>query len=126
MSRKRLLAGTVAAMTALVFAVTALAVEPKTGTYKGTAEPSGKPIKIRITDDDDVEATVRYCGYLMDAEFKRNGKFSAKHRGPGGVYVGLDGGFPNKNTARGTITTDFLCNSEGNEFKAEYVDRRRN
>jgi hypothetical protein len=122
MSKKRLAMGTVAVGAALALVVTgAFAVEPQPGTFKGKAEPSGNPIKIRVTDDDDVEVTVTYCNYKMRDELGKSGKFRVAHRGPGGVYVGLDGGFPNKRTAKGTITTDFLCDSEGDEFTAKRI-----
>jgi hypothetical protein len=116
---KRLAAGFVAVMAALALVVTgAFAVQPKSGKYEGTAEPSGNKITVKVNRDRD-EVTVTYCRYKMDDEIRRNGKFQVAHRGPGGVYVGLKGGFPNKNTAKGEITTDFLCNSEGDKFTAK-------
>jgi hypothetical protein len=120
MYSKRLAAGAIVAVVALALLVTgAFAVQPKPGKFTGTAEPSGNKISLKVNRDDEV--TVTYCNYKMKDDLSKSGKFQVAHKGPGGVYVGLKGGFPNKNTAKGEITTDFLCDSEGDKFTAKRV-----
>ena len=117
MRAHRLSALVLTVLAAMVLAAAlALAATPKEGTFAGKTD-SGEKITIKVTDDGD-KATVKYCNYSMNSKVK-NGKFEAKHSGPGGVYVGLEGSFPTKKTAKGTITTDYLCDTEGEDFTAK-------
>ena len=102
--------------TVAIGAATALAAKPKDGTFAGETD-SGAKISIKVSGDGE-KATVSYCNYKMPSKIK-NSKFEAKHSGPGGVYVGLEGSFPTKKTAKGEITTDFLCETEGESFTAK-------
>jgi hypothetical protein len=97
-------------------AAAALAAKPKDGTYAGKTD-SGAKITIKVSGGGE-KATVSYCDYKMPSPIK-NGKFEAKHAGPGGVYVGLEGSFPTRKTAKGKITTDYLCNTQGESFTAK-------
>jgi hypothetical protein len=97
-------------------AATVLAANPNDGTFAGETD-SGAKISIKVSGDGE-KAVVSYCKYKMNSTIK-HGKFEAKHSGPGGVYVGLEGSFPTKKTAKGTITTDFLCETEGEGFTAK-------
>jgi hypothetical protein len=107
-----------AALTALVLTASlAVAASPQKGTYKGTTDPSGKTITIKVDRNKNVK--VGYCHYSMKAKVKPSGKFTAAHNGPGGVYVSVKGKFTNKSTAKGTITVDFLCDAEGEAFTAK-------
>jgi hypothetical protein len=117
MAPHRLLALLLAALLALAIgAASVLAAKPKDGTFAGKTD-SGAKITIKVSSDGG-KATVKYCDYSMPSKIK-HGKFEAKHSGPGGVYVGLEGSFPTKTTAKGTITTDYLCNTQGESFTAK-------
>lgn len=118
MPSHRLRALLLAALAVLAIgAAVAIAAKPKDGTFAGETSPTGAKITIKVSDDGE-KATVKYCNYSMPSAIK-NGKFKARHTGPGGVYVGLEGSFPTKKTAKGTITTDYLCETEGESFTAK-------
>lgn len=115
MNRKRqvptLLVAFVAALALSATAV--LAATPKNGTFVGATD-SGQKISIKVDGD---KAVVNYCDYKMKSGINR-GKFKFAHKGPGGVYVGGQGEFTSKRKATGKITTDFLCDTEGQNFTA--------
>jgi hypothetical protein len=113
--RLGMLAATVLAVLA-VGAVAALAATPKDGLFVGKTDPSGKKIAIKVSGGGD-KATVRYCGYAMPSKIKA-GRFNAAYKGPGGTYVAVKGSFPTKRTAKGEITVDFLCDTQGEKFTA--------
>ena len=88
---------------------------PKNGTFAGKTA-SGKPITLKVKKHKKV--TVNFCDYAMSGKIKKKGKFSVAHNGPGGVYVAVKGNFTDKETAVGTIPTDFLCEAEGEGWSA--------
>jgi hypothetical protein len=100
-----------------VTAAVALAASPRTGTYKGKTDPTGKAIAIKV--DANKHVKVNFCGYSMKATVKSTGAFRAAHNGPGGVYVAVKGKFTDKRTAKGTITVDYLCSTQGEAFTAK-------
>ena len=89
---------------------------PKKGTYEGATDPSGEEITVKVKKHKKVK--VDFCNYLMIGKIKSGGKFSVAHNGPGGVYVSVQGEFPDKETAEGTIPIDFLCGTEGDAWTA--------
>lgn len=92
--------------------------KPKKGAYEG-ATASGKPISLKVKKHKKVK--VNFCGYSMSGHFRGNkSKFDVAHTGPGGVYVAVKGDFPDKETASGTIPTDFLCETEGEGWSATH------
>lgn len=93
---------------------------PKPGKYRGKTEASEKRIRMTVKDNRS-KGTVRFCGYAMGTTINDSGKFTAKHRGPGGVYVAVKGEFVTKRKAKGTVTIDFLCNTEGEAFTLRHV-----
>jgi hypothetical protein len=99
----------------MLSASTVLAAKPKDGKYAGQTT-SGEKISITVTNDGE-KTSVKYCGYKMGDKVK-NGKFKFAYKGPGGVYVGGEGEFTSKKKAKGKITTDFLCDTEGESFTA--------
>lgn len=118
MRTHRLTTTLLAALTALVLTASlAVAASPRKGTYKGTTDPSGKAITIKVDRNKNVK--VGYCHYSMKAKVKPSGKFTAAHNGAGGVYVSVKGKFTDKRTAKGTITVDFLCEAQGETFTAK-------
>ena len=89
---------------------------PKKGTYTGQTS-SGQGITVKVKKHKKVK--VDFCNYSMSGHFRgRKSKFDVAHTGPGGVYVAVKGDFPDRETASGTIPTDFLCDSEGNGWVA--------
>lgn len=92
---------------------------PKQGKYVGKTKASEK--KIRMTVKDNQKGTVKYCGYSMGTTIKDSGKFTAKYNGPGGTYLAVKGEFVKRRKAKGTVTTDFLCNTEGEAFTLRHV-----
>ena len=104
----------------LVVPTVAGSATPKAGKFTGKTETSEKKIVINVKDNQKA-ATVKYCGYSMGTTIKDSGKFTAKHTGPGGVYVGVKGEFVSRRKAKGTITTDFLCNTEGEDYTVRHV-----
>jgi hypothetical protein len=118
MPRHRLTTILLTALTALVLTASlALAASPRRGTYKGTTDPSGKTIAIKVDRDKNVK--VNYCNYSMKAKVKPSGRFTAAHNGPGGVYVAVKGKFTDRRTAKGTITVDYLCSAQGETYTAK-------
>jgi uncharacterized protein (DUF2147 family) len=105
--------GAVVAVLALS-ASAVLAANPKDGTYKGAVESGKEKITIKV---DGEKVTTKYCNYSM-RDKEKNGKFKFAYKGPGGVYVGGQGEFTSKKKAEGKITTDFLCDTEGENFTA--------
>jgi hypothetical protein len=113
-SHRQVLALFAAAVAALALSASAvLAATPKDGTFVGATD-SGRKISIKVDGD---RATVNYCNYKMKSGINR-GKFKFAYKGPGGVYVGGQGEFTSKRKAAGKITTDFLCDTEGQNFTA--------
>ncbi len=93
---------------------------PKAGKYRGKTETSEKRIRMTVQDNR-TEGTVKFCGYSMGTTVKDSGKFTAKHVGPGGTYVAVKGEFVTKRKAKGTVTVDFLCSTEGEAFTLRHV-----
>src|SRR5687768_8141580 len=93
---------------------------PKPGKYRGKTETSEKRIRMTVKDNR-TKGTVRFCGYAMGTTIKDSGKFVAKHVGPGGTYVAVRGEFVTKRKAKGTVTIDFLCGTEGEAFTLRHV-----
>jgi uncharacterized protein YxeA len=105
----------VAVIAALALTASAvLAANPKDGTYVGSVESGKEKITLKV---DGEKVTTKYCGYSMKGK-EKSGKFRFAHSGPGGTYVGGKGEFTTKKKAEGTITTDFLCDTEGEKFTA--------
>ena len=122
--RNRTLGTTLVAMAVsvplLVLPAAAGSATPKAGKYTGKTEKSEKRIKMTVKDNRE-KGTVKYCGYSMGTTIKDSGEFTAKHRGPGGVYVAVKGEFVSKKKAKGTVTVDFLCGTEGEAYTLHHV-----
>jgi hypothetical protein len=120
MRRRSLGVTAVAIAMCLLVPTVAGSATPKAGKFTGKTATSEKKIVINVKDNQKA-ATVKYCGYSMGTTIKDSGKFTAKHSGPGGVYVGVKGEFVSRRKAKGTITTDFLCNTEGEDYTVRHV-----
>jgi hypothetical protein len=121
--RKRSLGATVAALAVslpLLVPTVAGSATPKAGKFTGKTAASEKKIVI-VVKENRKNATVKYCGYAMGTTVNDRGKFTAKHSGPGGVYVAVKGEFVSKRKATGKVTTDFLCNTEGESYTVRHV-----
>jgi hypothetical protein len=114
---KRLAATLVALSLAVPLLIPAVAgsATPKAGKYAGKTAASEKKITMSV-EDNRKDATVKFCGYSMGTTVKDSGKFTAKHNGPGGTYVAVKGKFVTKRKAKGTVTIDFLCGTEGEAY----------
>jgi uncharacterized protein YxeA len=114
-SKQQALTLFVAVVAALAMSASAvLAANPKDGTYVGSVESGKEKITLKV---DGEKVTTKYCGYSMKGK-EKNGKFKFAYNGPGGTYVGGNGEFTSKRKAEGKITTDFLCDTEGETFTA--------
>jgi hypothetical protein len=114
-SKRQSLTLSVALVAALALSASAvLAANPKDGTYVGSVESGSEKITLKV---DGEKVTTKYCGYSMRGK-EKNGKFKFAYNGPGGTYVAGNGEFTSKRKAEGRITTDFLCDTEGQSFTA--------
>jgi hypothetical protein len=117
MLKRRFTAVIVVALGALALAAgSVVAATPKDGKYTG-ATTSGQKISLKVSDDGK-KVKVNYCGYAMPDRI-RQGKFNVAYKGPGGTYLALKGSFPTKSSAKGEVTTDFLCDTQGEKFTAK-------
>lgn len=91
------------------------AATPKEGTFAGETADTGQKITIKVTSES--KGKVKYCNYGFGAKITDKG-FSGAYKGPGGTYLAVKGKFPSKTKATGTVTTDFLCDAEGEKFTA--------
>jgi hypothetical protein len=121
--RKRSLGVTLVAIAVsvpLLMPTAAGSATPKPGKYTGKTAASEKKIRMTVKDNR-TKATVHFCGYAMGTTVNDAGKFTAKHTGPGGTYVAVKGEFVTRRKAKGTVTIDFLCNTEGEAFTLRHV-----
>jgi hypothetical protein len=120
--RKRLgvTAVAIAVSVPLLMPAAAGSATPKPGKYRGKTETSEKRIRMTVKDNR-TKGTVRYCGYAMGTTIKDSGKFTARYNGPGGTYLAVKGEFVTKRKAKGTVTIDFLCDTEGEAYTLRHV-----
>jgi hypothetical protein len=104
----------------LLLPTTAGSATPKAGKYRGKTATSEKKIRMTV-EGNRKDGTVKFCGYSMGTTVADSGKFTAKHSGPGGVYVAVKGEFVRKRKAKGEVTVDFLCGTEGEKFTLRHV-----
>lgn len=91
------------------------AATPKEGTFAGETADTSQKISIKVKSE--TKGVINYCKYNFKAKITNKG-FSGAYKGPGGTYLAVKGTFPSKRKATGKITTDFLCDAEGEKFTA--------
>jgi hypothetical protein len=107
MLRIRVGTGLVMALAVLLMSAATGMAAPKDGKYVGEVGSGATAEKI-VLKVDGKRITGKLCGRAMSGDIKGS-KFSAAYRGPGGVYLGVDGKFPTSKKAVGVVTTDYNC-----------------